>query len=766
MRSSFRIVVLATALASGTAAGQSTGLARYFGFDGLEIVKIGDHAGPMSTADLDGDGRTDLIVINNHASRIELRYQDPAASPELTRGSEPDVNEHPEHWRFRQEYVSVSHRITAVVAYDFDHDGRMDLIYAGLPRDLVFLRQTSKGTFEVARKHRVRALAANRNGFAVADIIGDDGDELLAIVDGNIHIWSLDGAELGQPTQLAAGENIIGFALEDYNGDGRIDIAAGIPDDPAPVRLWLAAEDGGESVLGAQARFEMPPLFEFEPVRLPGRAGALIAVIERASKRLVVYEVTSVDIDSADSGDPAMLVHSFTDAGNRQRAVAPIDVDGDGLLDLVATDTRANTLVVYRQTPGKGLQPGESYPCYAEVEYLAVGNVDDDASAELFVLSEEESVVGWCDINADGVPYPSPLPVPEGATPVALSLVQLDDGPRAAIIAKSGRNHVIALIDMEGNSEEISLGSVSKSPETIIDLDADHDGHTDLLLFTRDKPMTMLHATEGDFTLRESKDMGQYGLVKAATADNTAVFDVDEDGHDDLLIADRNFVRAVRYDPNPAAGISPGWQVIAQISADDPGAKLVSLTILGSRIVAADGANDQMLVFERDASDGKWSQVKVIDVRGFAFDTIYAGAFSGDGEENILAVGDDGFALIRLGGERPALREFAAWRTDEEDRLQHELATGDVNGDGLTDMISLDAGEQMCEIFTFSQSGRMLYATGFQVFESKIFSGGDVREFQPSEVIVADITGDGAQDLLLLAHDRVLIYPQMTKSPE
>jgi hypothetical protein len=27
---------------------------------------------------------------------------------------------------------------------------------------------------------------------------------------------------------------------------------------------------------------------------------------------------------------------------------------------------------------------------------------------------------------------------------------------------------------------------------------------------------------------------------------------------------------------------------------------------------------------------------------------------------------------------------------------------------------------------------------------------------------VADVTGDGADDLVLLAHDRVLIYPQMT----
>jgi len=60
--------------------------------------------------------------------------------------------------------------------------------------------------------------------------------------------------------------------------------------------------------------------------------------------------------------------------------------------------------------------------------------------------------------------------------------------------------------------------------------------------------------------------MGQFGLVKAAKADNTAVFDIDGDGQAELLIADRNYVRAVRGGPeatpdrvilfSPAIGIT------------------------------------------------------------------------------------------------------------------------------------------------------------------------------------------------------------------
>ena len=32
---------------------------------------------------------------------------------------------------------------------------------------------------------------------------------------------------------------------------------------------------------------------------------------------------------------------------------------------------------------------------------------------------------------------------------------------------------------------------------------------------------------------------------------------------------------------------------------------------------------------------------------------------------------------------------------------------------------------------------------------------------EPSEAVITDMTGDGASDLLLLVHDRVIVYPQM-----
>jgi hypothetical protein len=128
-----------------------------------------------------------------------------------------------------------------------------------------------------------------------------------------------------------------------------------------------------------------------------------------------------------------------------------------------------------------------------------------------------------------------------------------------------------------------------------------------------------------------------------------------------------------------------------------------------------------------------------------------------------MLVGDDGFAVAQLDGLRLTLDEVANYRGDRVRQVDHEIASGDVNGDGYLDLLVLDAGEQSIGVLSFSESSRLVPVTRFTVFESRLFQGGEPREFEPSMAIVEDITGDGAADIVLLCHDRVLLYPQTVK---
>jgi hypothetical protein len=71
----------------------------------------------------------------------------------------------------------------------------------------------------------------------------------------------------------------------------------------------------------------------------------------------------------------------------------------------------------------------------------------------------------------------------------------------------------------------------------------------------------------------------------------------------------------------------------------------------------------------------------------------------------------------------------------------------------------------MCQVLTFSAVRKAYLATEFEVFQSRMFSGGDAREFEPRDAVIADLTGDGRPDLLLTVHDRLIVYPQATQNP-
>jgi hypothetical protein len=772
---SLRALAVAGALSSPVfAQSPSSALSDHFGFEPVEAIKVDKNGGPLASADLDGDGKLDLVATNNRNSRIDLLYQRVGAksTDEVTPPS--SINEIPQHWRYRRVELPVTDEVGCVIPADFDGDKRIDLIYSTGTGKIVFVRQTTPGVFEVARKHTVKGLNPNRDALLLAQVIGDSKPELVGIANGRIQVWPLQGSDLGTAVELAAGNgNIVAVLAGDVDGDGTTDLIGILPDDAAPLRGWFGATRGGEATLGAQTRFEMPPLRDADLVQLPGAKAASVVVIEKPSKRVVLLQADRETITEGGDREASLQTWTFADPSNRKRDTAIADIDGDGLPDLLATNTEANAISVFQQVAGRGFAGMQNSPAYSDLDFIVARDINGDGKAEVYVSSEKEGVVGRTSLQGTTLAFPTTMPLAQGTVPSALGLVLVNDRNWLAVIAKEGRNYSLELLPADGSSDGkaiISLGSLSRAPDTILALDADQDGRTDLLLFTPDKPMTMLRqdspaagaaaTASPTFKTLESKDMGQFGLAQAANAQNTTTMDIDGDGKQELLVADRNFVRGLRFSQQS------GWQVVEQINSPRGDSKFGSITVQGDRIAAGDSDNGRVATFVRDAKEGKWKQSDVFDVRGFKFNSIAAGNFSGGKDPCLLLVGGDGFGVMRFSGSRERLAEVASWRSDDTARVPHELAFGDLNGDSMTDLVVLDAGKQMLDVLSMSDSGALLPAVSFKVFESRLFSGGEPREFEPSQAIVRDVTGDGAADLILMCHDRILLYPQMTAPPD
>jgi hypothetical protein len=72
--------------------------------------------------------------------------------------------------------------------------------------------------------------------------------------------------------------------------------------------------------------------------------------------------------------------------------------------------------------------------------------------------------------------------------------------------------------------------------------------------------------------------------------------------------------------------------------------------------------------------------------------------------------------------------------------------------------VLVDSGQESLFIVALRE-GALKHAIKFRVFEEKLFhsrKGGS----EPHGVRVADANGDGKDDVVVLVHDKIIIYPQ------
>ncbi|MEL7473717.1 MAG: VCBS repeat-containing protein [Planctomycetota bacterium] len=746
-------------------------LASYFGFDEQRIIVVDDGAGPVTHGDFNSDGRPDIAIANNRKSRIEIHTlrERPRTDAELER--DVRVNEIRPSRYFDRVDVSVRHRVDALLAMDLDGDERLDLVYGSRGSGvLVSLRQPEPGRFQVAATKRLPELQATP---AAMEVVRDEHGRpaIACIVEQRLTLIPIGAAgQLGPAQPIAPAAPVRAVFVEDYDGDGLHDVLTAVPTDDAPLRVWLQRPGVDRSrpmsaAFPAELRFEMPNLIEVEPVRVDGRDAASIAVIEQGSRRVILYDLVTTRDPSPDVETQAEVA-PFPDGSG---VLLASDLDLDGFDDLLMTRPNANALVVaFGASDGAG--PGVEFPTFKGPQSIAAGRwptSDREDTMGVFVLSEAENAVGVSRVApGGGLTFPAPIALRTGGgTPESLSHIELGtSGPAVAVMVRKRRDLFLEVHFPSSTQREpiaLELERVSKTPEAVRALDVDRDGHHDLLLLTPGEPLIMVMggAAGGFDRVVQSDDMPQFGLVSSAGPTNTIVHDADNDGYAELLFATDNFLRSVAYDA-PSESAPGGWRVVDQDNDPDPSTRFVGLTRLGDQeFLAADAARGRLVTFERAGDDWRRDDAE-LRVRGVELGRIIEGPFGQGGARAVLAVGSDGYAVVPRRGARRTLREVAIYRSDEENRLEHEIEVGDVNSDGYPDLVILDAGEQMCQVLTLSASRRLFEATEFKVFESRLFQGGDQREFEPSGAIVADFTDDGHDDILVLVHDRVIIYPQ------
>lgn len=743
-----------------------------FGFTGPEIFPVDPLIGQLHAADLDGDGLNDLIVVNNLRSKITLLYNQTGHTNAPPRsGVKREINELPPEARFRIQSIASEKRIASLVVDDLNGDGRPDIAYYGDPKELIVLYNGGTKGWSAPKRWLLDDAQLTGNALTSGDLNGDGLTDLLLLSETFIYFFpQRPDHTLGEPQKIPIASPVKLAQVLDIDGDGKNDLFLVDWESPTPFRFRLQVSDGQ---LAPEIYFTVPPIRALWAEDLSGDKEAEVVTIAQNSGRAAIGHFIRTPaaplVGSFRQGQFSVLPLNRTEKARRGLIWA--DINGDGVPELLVAEPESGQLSVFFQKPDGTLGPARTFPSLTGVSDLAVADWNGDGKREVFLLSPDERQVGVTRLDAnDRLPFPTLIPT-EGR-PLAMAVGALRPGAKPTLVVIVDNNGKRSLLTRtaDGKTKSQRLGENFKSnPSGLVIHDVDQDGLPDLVILIPYEKVKILRQVAGkDF---DELDVALPGGSLEQPWMSTA--DVDGDGKEELLLAQKNFLRAVVLKPVNDSALSPqkrsasAWvfSVKEQINGAASNSRLVGAVAMpegkngAASLALLDAERKALTLCQRDAA-GVWQVVRNVPLPVSEFSRLDAIAIGGTQPNALAFVGANVAAYMPLSGDVWEYIEMDSYETPVKDGRLHDVVAGDLDNDGRKDLVFLETARNYVDIVRFDKDRKLVPGNRWQVFEERTFRSRRSDLPEPREAIVADVTGGGKSDLIIIVHDRILVYPQ------
>lgn len=742
-----------------------------FGFTGPEIFPIDNQIGLLHAADMDGDGLKDLVLVNNSRSKINLLYnQTGRTNSPLTKPlTKRELNELPPDARFRIDSITSEKRIGGMIVTDLNGDGRPDIAYYGEPKELVVIYNQGTNDWSTPKRWPIEDGQLGPNAITSGDINGDGRTDLVLLAENHAYLIK-QGANhtLGESEKLPLSSLVRSVQVLDIDGDGRNDLLLVNFDSATPFRFRLQQADGQ---LGPEIYFKLPPIHSYWGDRLEGDKQSYIASVTANSGRAQIsqFERTPPETLSSEFKQGQFQVLPLAKTDKSKRGMEWADVNGDGRTDLLVAEPESGQISVYLQKQDGSLESPRAFPTLAGVSDIAAADWDGDGRVEIFLLSPDERQVGVTRFDEnERVAFPELIPL--DGKPLALAVGALQPNARptlAVIVLGTDDRRALVTRTADGKSKSQKLSDKFKSnPSTLLLHDLNQDGLRDLVaLVPYEKVKVLLQVAGKDFDEQDIAPPG--GVVEQPWL---SVADVDGDGKAELLMTQKNFLRAVVLKQAPQSQNStnkPGWvfQVKEQINGAASNSRLIGAAAVprGTNAVPAlfllDAERKALTLCERDTA-GVWQVVRNVPLPVSDFTSLQPLAWGGGPANSVAFLGLNVVAWMPFAGDTWEFVTLDDYETPIKDGYLNDVVSGDLDNDGRKELVFMETSKNHLDLVIFDKKHKLVPGDRWQVFEQKTFRGRGGEGPEPREAVVADLNGDGKNDLAVVVHDRVLIYTQ------
>lgn len=740
----------------------------FFGFTGPETFPIDPFISDLRSGDLDGDGLIDLVIVNNSRSKITLLYNQTGktnATATVVSSAKRELNELPPDARFRIDSIASEKRIAALMVTDLNGDKRPDIAYYGEPKELVVQYNEGTNGWSSPKRWPIEDGQLSQNAMSTGDLAGTGRPGVLLLGENNLY-WLAQNADhtLAEPEKISYSGSVKSAQILDIDGDERDDLLLVNWDSPNPFRFRLQTSPGQ---LGPEIHFATPPIRSYWPDDLDGDHKTEVITIARDSGRAQVSHFVRKDADALvgtfKSGQFQVLPLSKTTKARRGADWA--DLNGDGLPDLLVAEPDSGQISVYLQQKDGSLPAGKKFSTLTGVSEVAVIDADKDRPAEVFLLSPDERQIGMTTYDKQGrMPFPNVIAT-EGK-PLSMTVGALQAGQKPTLLAildQDGKRSLFTrTADGQTKTQKLSE-SFKSNPSTIALHDVNQDGLADLVvLIPYEKIKILVQVAGKDF---EETDVAPPG--GSAEQPWMSVADVDGDAKSELLLAQKNFLRAVVLKADGGSGTNRNWTftVKDQINGSTSNSRIVGACPLrnGTNAVVSlfllDAERKAITLSERD-TNGVWQVIRNLPLPFIEFSELQPVALGGTKPNSIAFHGVNAVGWLSLAGSAWDFVEMDGYETSIKDGRLNDVVSGDLNQDGRKDLVFLETAKNNLDLVIFDKAGQLVPANRWQVFEERTFRGRRSDQSEPREALIVDVTGDKKNDLVVVVHDRILVYPQ------
>ena len=520
--------------------------------------------GQLAVSDVDGDGKPDIAVVNEIENSISVFRNTATAGTIAAASLAPAV-------KFFSALYPGGDGFTLLLSGDIDGDGKPDLVVSGA--GLSVLRNDP--LLPAPKITSVSPRIANP-GTAVTIA----GVNFNSVATNNIVYFGATRATVSSGSSTSLNVTVpVGASYNMVTVNNDSDMAAFAP-------YAFLPKYNNSAYVANTVNFD--PQVVLSAGTLPN--GDVIADIDADGKPDLLVANTgdnTISVYRNMSSTGSLTAGSFAapvviPTGDEPSALNVTDVDGDGKPDIVFTiaDLGIQTVSILRNTSSGGtlsFAPVISFQAGVQVSGLAVGDIDGDGKPDLAVANNQDntisifrnvSIAGWVGFTPQAL-------LATGNGPWSIAMADIDGDGRPDLVVPNQFDNTISVFrntSILGNtnynpfSAQVTFAT-GLSPAQLVLTDIDGDGKADVVVVNTDSTLSVLRNTATSGSITSGSFAAQVVIPTGNSTFSLAAGDINGDGKPDVVVINNSNTVSVLRNTSATGSISFGAPAIFAVGA-------------------------------------------------------------------------------------------------------------------------------------------------------------------------------------------------------